>query len=90
MNRKRENCFSPWAGFSVIVVVCVLMAGAIFFEFNGTRRHGTAHPRVAPAKAAVQTMPAGPSRRGLAEAGRQAAFSNSPADVDTANSKLVF
>ncbi|MBF0330848.1 MAG: hypothetical protein HQL17_02845 [Candidatus Omnitrophica bacterium] len=54
MIRKNEKCFSPWFGYLVILVVCIVIATAIFFEFKGTRRHGRAHRRTVPAKAAVQ------------------------------------
>ncbi|HBR14171.1 MAG TPA: hypothetical protein DD723_01320 [Candidatus Omnitrophica bacterium] len=58
---KKEKCFSPWLGFLVIVVVCVVMAGAIFIEFKGTRKHGKAHRKATPKKAAVQAAFPNPS-----------------------------
>ena len=50
---KQEKCFNPWLGFLVIVVVCVVIAGAIFFEFKGSRRHGKTHLKATPQKTLV-------------------------------------
>ena len=51
---NKEKCISPWFGFLIIVVVCFLVGGAVFFEFRGQPRHGKIHPKFAPKKAAVQ------------------------------------
>ena len=39
MSRGGEDkCISPWFGFAVILLVCVIVTSAVFFEF-GTPRH---------------------------------------------------
>lgn len=56
MIESKEKCINPWFGFLVIVVVCVLIASAIFFEFKGQRRHGGRGLRPAPKKAATPVV----------------------------------
>ncbi len=49
-----NKCFSPWFGFMVIVVVCVVIAGAVFVETRGSqRRRARKHPKPAAAMAPV-------------------------------------
>ena len=33
-----DKCISPWFGFAVILLVCVIVTSAVFFEFK-TPRH---------------------------------------------------
>jgi len=35
---SEDNCISPWFGFAVILLVCVIVTSAVFFEFR-TPRH---------------------------------------------------
>ena len=35
---SEDKCISPWFGFAVILLVCVIVASAVFFEFR-TPRH---------------------------------------------------
>lgn len=43
---NKEKCISPWFGFLVIVVVCTLIATAIFFEFKEGTATAKAHRKV--------------------------------------------
>ena len=63
---KNEKCFSPWFGFMVILVVCVVIAGAVFFETKGSqqrraKKHRKPAPvaQVAPAHATPVAAPVG-------------------------------
>lgn len=51
---KKERCISPWLGFLIIVAVCVVIAGGIFFEFKDRPRAGRAHLKKGMKNAAVQ------------------------------------
>lgn len=56
-----ERCISPWFGFAVILLVCVIVTSAVFFEFK-TPRHKRV-PRTAKtvnaAKVRMQSYPGG-------------------------------
>ena len=55
---KSDKCFSPWFGFMVIVVVCVVIAGAVFFETKGSqRRRARKHPRPRSPQSTMQVAP---------------------------------
>ena len=54
MSKNNEKCINPWFGFLFIVVICVMITAAIFFGSKGAKRHGKAHLRVIPKKAASQ------------------------------------
>ena len=52
-----EKCFSPWFGYLVILIVCIVIAGAVFFETKGSaRKRIRKHPRPVP-----QTMHMAPA-----------------------------
>lgn len=43
---KSDKCFSPWVGYLVILIVCIVIAGAVFFETKGSaRKRARKHPR---------------------------------------------
>lgn len=54
MTGNKDKCINPWFGLLIIFVVCVVIAGAIFFEFKGTARRGKARLKAKPEKSAVQ------------------------------------
>lgn len=53
MIEKKDKCINPWFGFLVIMVVCILIASAIFFEFKGSTHHTRLH-KMRPQKGAGQ------------------------------------
>jgi hypothetical protein len=34
---SEDKCISPWFGFAVILLVCVIVTSAVFFEFGNAR-----------------------------------------------------
>jgi uncharacterized protein (UPF0333 family) len=67
MSGNKERCINPWFGFLFIVVVCIIIAAAIFLEFNGSRRQGKAALKAKPKKAAAQVaFPSPPGEYGAA------------------------
>ncbi|MBF0503620.1 MAG: hypothetical protein HQL14_00820 [Candidatus Omnitrophica bacterium] len=54
IGRKKEQCFSPWFGYLVILAVCVIIASAIFFESKGRHWHRRSVKGAVPTPAAVQ------------------------------------
>lgn len=67
MSGNNEKCISPWFGFLFIVVICVMIAAAIFFESKGARGHGRARFKTAPKSVATQV--AFPGSLGGSDAG---------------------
>ncbi|MBF0123458.1 MAG: hypothetical protein HQL21_08680 [Candidatus Omnitrophica bacterium] len=74
MIHKNEKCFSPWFGYLVILVVCIVIASAIFFEFKGSRHSRRRHKTVPPKPVAMQ----------------QVAFPDEQSGIDTAKGKVLF
>jgi hypothetical protein len=54
MNKDAERCINPWFGFFFIVLVCIMIAAAIFFESKETRRARGMHQKTAPNKATTR------------------------------------
>lgn len=71
---KSEKCFSPWFGYLVILLVCIIIAGAIFFETKGGRHSRRRHQPVPQKPAAMQ----------------QVAMPDEQAGVDTSKGKVLF
>ena len=44
---KEDKCISPWFGFAVILLVCVIVTSAVFFEFRTPRHKKVARSRSA-------------------------------------------
>ncbi len=72
---KSDKCFSPWYGYLVILIVCIVIASAIFFEFNGSRRSRARHKRV-PKVTAMQPV--------------ALPVSDEQGGIDTAKGKVLF
>ncbi|MEI6437214.1 MAG: hypothetical protein WCO69_00515 [Candidatus Omnitrophota bacterium] len=57
---RSDKCFSPWIGYLVILIVCIVIAGAVFFETKGSaRKRARKHPKPV-AQGTMHTVPATP------------------------------
>ena len=54
MSQDNDRCINPWFGFFFIVLVCIMIAAAIFFESKESRRVRRMRQHTAPKKAATQ------------------------------------
>ena len=53
MLNSKEKCISPWFGFLVIVLICVMIAAAVFFRSSGNR-HAKTHKLAQMQKSTMQ------------------------------------
>lgn len=54
MAADNDRCINPWFGFLFIVLVCILIAAAIFFESKEGRRARRASPKTTPMKSGAR------------------------------------
>lgn len=54
MSVNNEKCINPWFGFFFIVLICIMIAAAIFFESKEIRRARRMRQHPVQKKAATQ------------------------------------
>lgn len=51
---SKERCVNPWFGFLIILLICIMISAAIFFEFKGGRHTAKSHLKTTPKRGAMQ------------------------------------